>query len=97
MASSMRNHVQLQPLPEKDVTAAKEETTLDLGHAGLASECWPGARRAGSDTRSNIMAAPRRRALRSRRPARQRVRPCPRPSQPAEARFTVADCQFLPG
>jgi hypothetical protein len=95
MASSMRNDLQAQSVPDEDVTAAKDETTLDLGHAGLVSECWPGARRKGSGTGSNVMAAPSRSALRLRRPAPRRMCRCPRPSQPAEARFTADDSQFL--
>jgi hypothetical protein len=95
MASSMRHDMQPQPRPEEDTTAATKDTALNLGHAGLASECWPGARGMGSETRSNVMAAPRRPALRLQRPARPRTRRCPRPSYPAEARFTAADSQFL--
>ena len=94
MASSMRNDMQSLSVPEEEVTAAREETTLDLGHAGLTSECWPSAGGIGSDTRSNVM-APRRPALRLYCPARLRMRRCARPSQPAEARFTVADSQFV--
>jgi hypothetical protein len=35
MASSMRHDLHSQPVPEDDVTMAKEERTLDLGHDGL--------------------------------------------------------------
>ena len=86
MASSMRHDIEPQPVPEEDTTAATEDTALNLGHAGLASECWPGARGMGSETRP---------ALRLQRPARPRTRHGPRPSYPAEARFTAADSQFL--
>ena|SRR5215469_839439 len=95
MASSMRHDMQPQSAADEDITAAKEDTTLNLGHAGLARECWPGVRETGSATRSNVMAAPRLLALRLRRPARPRVRRCPRPSQPAEPRFTPPLRQFL--
>jgi hypothetical protein len=93
MASSRRNDT--QTAPEVNVATAKEDTTLNLGHAGLASECWPGARGTGSGTCSSMMAAPRVAVLRLRRPASQRARHCPRPSQPADARFAAADSQFL--
>jgi len=80
MASSMRNDM---------------DTTLSLGHAGLTSECWPGARRAGSDAPSKLMASLRRPALRLRRPARPHTRRCPRPSYPAEARLTAEGSEYL--
>jgi hypothetical protein len=47
MASSMRKDVQPGQVPEEDATAAEEDTTLNIGHAGLASECWLGARGTG--------------------------------------------------
>ena len=94
MASSTRSDKQPQPLQEEHVTAAPEDTTLTLGHAGLASECWPGARAAESDIWCKVMAMPRRPMWRVRLPARPRPRHCPRPSQPAEARITSADSQF---
>jgi hypothetical protein len=94
MASSTRQDMQ-PPVPEEDIAAANEDTTLNLGHAGLTSECWPGARATRSATRSNVLAASRWPALRLRRPARQHSRHCPRPSYPAEARFTPDDSQFL--
>ena len=89
MARSMRNVVHSQPVSEDD-------TALNLGHAGLASECWSGTPGTRSNTRSNAMAAPQRPALRLRQSARPRMRHCPRPPYPAEARFTATDCQFLP-
>ena len=96
MANSMRNDMRPQPVPEDEVAVAEHDTTLNLGHAGLASECWTGGRGAGSGTtRSNMMPAPRAAALCLRRPVRPRGRQRPRPSQPAEARFAAADGQFL--
>jgi hypothetical protein len=94
MANSMRKDIQTPQVPEEDATTAEEDTTLNIGHAGLASECWLGARGTGPDGRSNAMAAPRW-PLRLRRPARSRLRHCPRPPYPAEARFTATDSQFL--
>ena len=94
MASSTRHDMQPQPTPEGDI-ASKEDTTLNLGHAGLTSECWRGTMGTASGTRSNLTAAPRVAAPRLRLPARLRARHCQRPSQPAEARFTAADGQFL--
>jgi hypothetical protein len=84
-----------QTAPQVDVATAKEDTTLNLGHAGLARECCTGSRGTGSSAGNNMMAAPRMVVPDLRRPARQRTRHCPRPSQPADARFTAADSQFL--
>jgi hypothetical protein len=94
MASSMRKDTQPFQVPEEDAPAAEEETTLNIGHAGLASECWSGARGTGPDGRSNAMAASRW-PVRVRRPARSRLRKCARPSYPAEARFVAVEGQFL--
>jgi hypothetical protein len=96
MPSSTRSEKRTLATPDEDVTTAKAETTLDLGHARLASECWGRLRGSGSGTRSNVMAAPKRPALRFRRhPPQQHIRRCPRPSQPAEARFTPEGGEFL--
>lgn len=55
--------------------------SLDLGHAGLRSECW---------------AALRQRTLRLPRSARQRTPlHLARPSAPAEARFTPLQGEFI--
>jgi hypothetical protein len=56
------------------------QETLNIGHAGLRSECWAALRQA---------------TLRLRRPARKRTPlHCSRPSQVAEARFTSQDYEF---
>jgi hypothetical protein len=72
------------------------EETLNLGHAGLRSECWPGTGVPGSGSGHSVSAAPRYPALRLRRPARKRT-PLHRvrPSQAAEARFTSEDYEFI--
>lgn len=95
MASSMRHEMPPQQMTDDDITAPEEDTTLDLGHARIACECWSGAQRAGCGTRSNVKETLRRPALRLRSPTRLRMRHGPRPSQPAEARFTPSDAQFL--
>jgi hypothetical protein len=43
MANSIRNDMHPQLAPEDEVRAPKEDTTLGLGHAGLACDCWPGS------------------------------------------------------
>lgn len=56
------------------------QDTLNIGHAGLRSECWAALRQA---------------TLRLRRPARKRTPlHCSRPSQVAEARFTSDGYEF---
>jgi hypothetical protein len=95
MARSMRNDLQPEPAPEEQVAQADDHMTLTVGDAGLGSECWPGARGIGSGTPSNVMGAPRGAAVFLRRAAPTCGRHCPRPSQPAEARFTAAEGQFL--
>jgi DNA-binding CsgD family transcriptional regulator len=54
MASSMRNDMRPLPVSEEDIAAGIENTTLNLGHATLASECWSDA--GEFDTPSNVMA-----------------------------------------
>lgn len=95
MASSMRNDLHPQLAPEDGITAPKEDTTLNLGHAGLACECWSGGRQARSATRGNGMAATGRPAPRHRCATRSGVRHLLRPSQPAEPRFAAANSAFL--
>jgi hypothetical protein len=70
--------VQPQDKPFGRSTPAQE--TLNIGHAGLRSECWAALRQA---------------TLRLRRPARKRTPlHCSRPSQVAEARFTLNGYEF---
>ena len=70
--------VQPQDRPFNRSVPAQE--TLDIGHAGLRSECWTALGQA---------------KLRWRRPARKRTRlHCSRPSQVAEARFTSDGYEF---
>jgi len=95
MANSMGNDMPPQWAPEEDTKAGQDDTTLNLGHAGLARECWPGPAGGGSDVRTNVIAALRRPALRLQRSARPCTRRCPRPFYPAEARFTAVDIEFL--
>jgi len=73
--------------------AAQE--TLNIGHACLGSECWPGTRVAGWGSYCSESEAPRRAPPRLRRPARKRTPlHCVRPSRVAEARFTSQDYEF---
>jgi hypothetical protein len=62
--------------------------TLNIGHAGLRSECWPGTSAPGWGSGRSESAAALHAALRLRRPARKRT-PLhrSRPSQAAEARL----------
>jgi hypothetical protein len=70
--------------------------TLNLGHAGLRNECWPGTSAPVSSTSRGGPAAPRRATRRLRRPPRQRT-PLhrSRPSQRAEARFIPDNHEIL--
>jgi len=70
--------------------------TLELGHAGLRKECWPGTSAMVSSTARSGPAAPRPVALRLRRPPRKRT-PLhrSRPSRRAEARF-IPDNREIP-
>ena len=70
--------------------------TLNLGHAGLRNECWPGTSAMVSGTSSSGAAAPRRATLRLRRPPRKRT-PLhrSRPSQRAEARIIPDNREIL--
>jgi len=78
--------VELGPAPE----------SLNLGHAGLRNECWPGTSAMVSSTCRSGPAAPRRATLRRRRPPRKRT-PLhgSRPSQRAEARFIPDNREIL--
>jgi hypothetical protein len=71
--------------------------TLNIGHAGLRNECWPGTSARGWGGGRSESAAARHAALRLRRPARKRT-PLhrARPAQVAEARFTSEDYEFIP-
>jgi hypothetical protein len=72
------------------------QETLNIGHAGLRSECWPGTSAPGWGSGRSESAAGRQAARRLRRPARKRT-PLhrTRPAQVAEARFTSDDYEFL--
>jgi hypothetical protein len=72
------------------------QETLNIGHAGLRSECWPGTSAPVWGSGRSESAAGRHAALRLRRPARTRT-PLhrARPSQVAEARFTSDDYEHL--
>jgi hypothetical protein len=74
--------------------AAQE--TLNIGHARLRSECWPGTSAARWGSGRSESAEGRHAALRLPRPARKRT-PLhrARPAQVAEARFTSHDYEFL--
>ena len=78
--------VELGPAPE----------TLNLGHAGLRNECWPGTSAMVSSTSRSGPAVPRSATLRPRRLPRKRT---PfhgsRPSQWAEARFIPDNREIL--
>jgi hypothetical protein len=91
MAQPKRNDEERQAVSKTDALES-----LNLGHAGLRSECWPSA----SDTRAshrNCGSWPARSAaLRLQRPPRQRTpRHRMRPSRRAEARFISDDYEFL--
>ena len=70
--------------------------TLNLGHAGLRNECWPGTCAMVSSTSRSGPAALQRATLRLRRPPRKRT-PLrrSRPSQRAEARFIPDNHEIL--
>jgi hypothetical protein len=70
--------------------------TLNLGHAGLRNECWPGTSAMLSSAHRSGPAAPRHATPRLRRPPRKRT-PLhrSRPSQCAEARFIPDNREIL--
>jgi DNA-binding CsgD family transcriptional regulator len=55
MTNLVRNDMPPLPLTEKDIAAAEEDSTRNLGHADLASECWSDARDTGFHSSSNVM------------------------------------------
>jgi DNA-binding CsgD family transcriptional regulator len=65
MASSMRNDMRPLPVPEEDFVVGIEDPTLNLGHAGLESECWSDAAQIGFYTSNNLM------TLRSQQPDKE--------------------------
>ena len=91
VAHSKRNAAQQQA-----ATKVEAAETLNLGHAGLRSECWPGTGGMGSSCCDSESASPRSAVLRLHRPPRKRT-PLhrARPSQAAKARFSSDDYEFL--
>jgi hypothetical protein len=112
VARSTRNDTQRQSAPVEqslrvlaELTECEEDSfvelgpaldTLNLGHAGLRNECWPGTSAMVSSTCRSGPAAPRRATLCLRRPPRKRT-PLHRlrPSQRAEARFIPDNREIL--
>jgi hypothetical protein len=87
---ALHDRAEIEGLRENpiDRSGAAQET-LNIGHACLRSECWPGTSAAGWGSCCSESVAPRRTRPRLRRPARKRTPlHCARPSQVAEARFT---------
>ena len=95
MARSMPHDLQPQPAPEEEVATAEGDMTLTVGHAGLASRCWLGARKIGSATTSNVIGARLGVVPSLRRAAPPREGHCRRPREAAEARFSAAVGEFL--
>ena len=69
--------------------------TLNLGHAGLRSECWPGTSAMVSSTSRSGPAGLRRATLRVRRPRKRTPLHRSRPSPRAEARFIPDNREIL--
>jgi hypothetical protein len=70
--------------------------SLNLGHAGLRNECWPGASGRGLSSSRSEFAALRFATQRLRRPRRRRTQlHLSRPAQRAEARFTPDNREIL--
>ncbi len=69
--------------------------TLNLGHAGLRNECWPGTSAMVSSTSRSGPAAPRRATLRLRRPRKRTPLHRSRLSPRAEARFVPDNHEIL--
>jgi hypothetical protein len=80
---------------QRDPRRQAAQETLNIGHAGLRNECWPGTSAPGWGSGRSESAAERHAALRLPRPARKRT-PLhrARPSQVAEARFTSGDYEL---
>lgn len=96
LESALHDRAEIEAFKENPIDrpgAAQE--TFNIGHACLRSECWPGTRAAGPGRWSSESVAPRRAPSRLRRPARKHTPlHCVRPSQEAEARFTLQDYEF---
>jgi hypothetical protein len=111
MARSIRNEAQRPwapvevDLPElaeivfdatQNVTQGAALENLELGHAGLRNACWFGANGMGSGSYRVDSLSPGLTTRRLRRPPRRNTPlHCVRPSQPAEARFTPSNGEFL--
>jgi hypothetical protein len=91
VAQTKRTAAEQQALSEVDTLEG-----LNLGHAGLRSECWSGATDARAIHRNNESWPARSAVLRLQRPPRQRTpRHRMRPSHRAETRFTFDDYEYL--
>jgi hypothetical protein len=110
MARSTRNDAQRQSalkvepaLSDVVELAGSEDTplgesaeSLNLGHAGLRSECWSGASGRGLGYFRSEFAAPQFATQRLRDSRRRHTQPHhSRPPQRAEARFTPENCEIL--
>jgi len=91
MAHTKRNEAERQAVSEVDALES-----LNLGHAGLRSECWSGATDSRASHRNGESWPARSPGLRLQRPPRQRT-PLHRmrPLQAAEAHFVSQDYEFL--
>jgi hypothetical protein len=98
--SRSKHDGQHQDRPEltQSADSATAQEPLNLGHAGLGSDCW-GARSAMASAAWSCWSQPAWEApLRLPRPARQRTPlHCLRPAQEAQGRFTSEDFEILAG
>ena len=110
MARSTHNHPQQQSTPEQEKVSSdpseseeaqpapglpgSPQENMNLGHACLRSECWPGRTATDPDKRY-WDSTPRLARFSHARLPRGSPLPHPRPAQPAEARFTCNDYEFI--
>ena len=110
MARSTHNDPQQQSTPELEKVSSHPsdskgaqpapgppgslQENLNLGHACLRSECWPGRTATDPDKRY-WDSTPRLAMFGQARPPRRSPLRHPRPAQPAEARFTSNDYEFI--
>ena len=94
--STLHDRTELEGLKESpNGRSGGAQETLNIGHACLRSECWPGTSAAACGTCCSESVAPRPARPRLRRTARKRT-PLhrARPLQVAEVRFTSQHYEF---
>jgi hypothetical protein len=93
----LRDLAELAACAEESISESEPVTDiLNLGHAGLGSECWSGVSGRGLGCYRSEFAAPQFATQRLRGPRRHRTQlHHSRPLHSAEARFTADDREML--